>query len=937
MYKAFLALCYLVTLYIGNTTIQRIIFNACIGVKNPLTGGRLLLRVSCRMGKQVKFIGHLKQSYKLEDNEKRYLMAYAFRNLGLYNRAWLELKSIQQSNPEIDSLKCNTLYNSRNIQELININEEIAVSSTLDGKQKDFILKYAFRNHSSTEAHRLCEIFGDDSNDYNSLVEKYTKFYNNSETWVIFLEKHSKNYELNDSSDIEKCISWLQSLPEEQGRLGINLLLKNTIQEPEIFSMVINEINRLAEQNQLNPDLIEDGIRYMAIVESDLRENNSDHALKLLIRVYKEGDRSRTLHANLIRTLKKNGLKRQYYNDLRSIIDDGFLDLSSKDALYLLVNCRGFHELYNGIYFIDAKDETFSKVILTGKNLPRKVYKEFLVNLIEPLIDPSISLPFNDISFKDLSSSLSGMHKWDILHVRWYVQQGDISKAEEYIVKFPKEKQLKILLYIAKYCHENKLNELALYFGEKAYEINPNNVNVLRRLIASHNLLGNITQRLKFITKLRKIAPERLFSQEYDMAFDEYSLQKQEWNWSRKRKQIPHNGPIIHVLNKSLPEVNGYTIRSSELVEHQKKSNLDPVVVTKLGWPFSEEVTKGIVKEVHNGIEHYRLYDDKGSAILNKVPMSDYFRLYADQFGRALRQIQPSLVHAASNFQNALPALKVAQKYNIPSVYEVRGLWHDTQCTKTDGFENSERYLLHQHYELICCHIADRVIAISKSLKEHLITLGIPEEKIYFVPNGVDVKKFSPQNPNLEIRKKLDLEDKLVIGFIGSVTHYEGLDYLLKALAELKKEELKFKFVLVGDGKALPDLKKLTRELDLEDFVTFVGRVPHNEVKDYYSVIDVFPFPRTSAKVCQLVTPLKPFEVMAMGKLVLVSDIPALREMVIEGETGLVFKSEDVSSLVKCIKEAENNKHLAKQGREWVVQNRAWDKLAERYNDIYKI
>ncbi|PET44977.1 hypothetical protein CN514_21300 [Bacillus sp. AFS001701] len=936
MYRALLALCYVATLYVGNNSIQRVIFNSCVGTKKPIIGGKWLLRISCRINEQEKFIEHLKQCNRLMEDQKRYLTAYAWRNLGLYKRAWMELKDISKNNEDISFLKSNTLYNLRAVQELIDANEQISVASALNEKQKDFIVKYASKNHGPSKARQLCEIFSNHSDHYSNLIETYKELERTGATWESFLQEYNKDFKVLDSKYIRDCIEWLNSLPEEKGQLGFNLLTKAAAKEPEIFAKLSIEIGKLVDQGKINPNIIENGIRYVASAENELRENNSGNALKLLIKAYKEGDRSQILYNGLIRTLKENGLKKKYYNDLRMIIDEDFLDLGSHDALNLLVNCRGFHELYSGINF-SGSQESFLQILVTGGNLPNRIYKTFLINLIEPFVSSSLKLPFNEKSFEILSKNLTGIHKWDVLEVRWYIQQEQVFKVNEYLGKFTKDKQLKILLYIAKYCHEKKLYQNALQFGEQAYKISPNNVNVLRRMIASHNQLGNISQRLKFIRKLKKIAPNRVFNQEYEMAFDEYSLLKNEWNWSRKRKEITRNETIVHVLNKSLPEVNGYTIRSIEIVEHQRNANLNPVVVSKLGWPLIQEVGESIVREAHNGIEHYRLYDEKGNAILNTVPMSEYFKVYADQFGRVIRQIKPKLVHAASNFQNALPALKVAQKYNIPTVYEVRGLWHDTQCTKTAGFENSERYLLHQNYELICCHTADRVVAISKSLKEHLITLGIPEEKIYFVPNGVDIKKFSPQSPNLELRKKLDLEDKLVIGFIGSVTHYEGLDYLLKALAELKEINMKFKFVLVGDGKALPELKQLTQELGLDDFVTFVGRVPHTEVNDYYSVIDVFPFPRTSAKVCQLVTPLKPFEVMAMEKLALVSDIPALREMVIEGETGLVFKSEDVSSLVECLKKAESNMHLAKQGRKWVVNHRSWDKLAGRYNDIYKI
>lgn len=937
VYKAFFAVWYGVALYISSNSIQRLLFALCIGSNDQVVGGKWLLRVACRTGKQVKYIEQVKKCNKLTDNEKRYLTALAWRNLGLYNKAWGELRDIKDKNAEIDNLKCNTLYNSRNVKELLALNEEVSVASALNEKQKDYIIRYTFKNHGANTARDLCDIFQDDSFTVNVLFDNYKELEKCSQTWKAFLKTNNhRGFNLKDENEIEKCLVWLNSLPIDQGKWGLDLLLNKVVHKSVAFSTVTNKIRKLEEKRALNPNLIGNNIKYILTAEENLRKNNLDQTLKILIKAYEEGDRSQSLYIHLFRALEQGGLPKKYYHELSKIVDEGFIDLASKDALYLLVNCTGFHEMYNGVH-LKGNKEALNDLILHGGNLPERLYKEFLKQIIDPFIDSSEPLPFNETSFDILSSNLTGMHKWDCLQVRWYVQNKVEVKIDDYLNQFTREKQQKILLYVAKYCHEKKINQLALKFGKKAYKISPNNVVVLRRLIASHHLLGNINQRLEFIKKLRKKAPERLFNLEYEMALDEYLLKKNEWNWSRKRKVVERGNAIVHVLNKSLPEVNGYTIRSIEIVEHQKNSNLHPVVVTKLGYPVPEEAKERVVKENHNGVDHYRLYGDKKGVILNKVPQGDYFRVYADEFARVIREIQPRVIHAASNFQSALPALKVAQKYNIPSVYEVRGLWHDTQCTKVAGFENSERYLLHQEYELICCRTADRVVAISKSLKEHLIALGIPDEKIYFVPNGVDVKKFSPQNPDSELQRKYNLEGKMVIGFIGSVTHYEGLDYLLKALVELKKLNLEFRFLLVGDGKALPDLKKLAKELDVEDVVIFVGRVPHDEVKDYYSVVDVFPFPRTSSKVCQLVTPLKPYEAMAMGKLVLVSDIPALREMVIEGETGLVFKSEDVDSLVKCLLKVEDNKRLARQGRNWVVKNRAWDQLAEKYIEIYEI
>jgi glycosyltransferase involved in cell wall biosynthesis len=495
------------------------------------------------------------------------------------------------------------------------------------------------------------------------------------------------------------------------------------------------------------------------------------------------------------------------------------------------------------------------------------------------------------------------------------------------------EKQVKRLLYDAKECCEqNRLLE-GLEMANQAISLAPHNVHVLRRLISLHHRLGNISQRLEYLEQLKDLSG-RIYEQEYDMACDEKWLQTHEWVWSDDWEKVNQGNTIVHVLNKSFPEVNGYTVRSAEIVKHQLAAGLNPVVVTKLGWPSKEQVENLVQEtETYDDICHYRLYEPKME--LNKVAMRAYFDRYAHHFAHLVAQLKPKVIHAASNFQNALPPLAVANQLKIPSVYEVRGMWHYSQSAKIAGFENSERYHLHEKYELICCRLADQVIAISQCLKEHLINLGVDASKVHVVPNGVNTKEFQPLPPSLEMQQKYDLEGKVVIGFIGSVTPYEGLEYVWKALARIRHKQDHIKMLVVGDGPAIPPLKQLADQLGLVNMVTFVGKVPRQQVQEFYSVIDVFPFPRIKAKVCELVPPIKPFEAMAMGKLVMVSDIPALKEIVSD-ETGLRFKPEDVESLLECLHRVDDSRHLGENGRKWVTENRNWNQLISRYKEIYE-
>ena len=136
------------------------------------------------------------------------------------------------------------------------------------------------------------------------------------------------------------------------------------------------------------------------------------------------------------------------------------------------------------------------------------------------------------------------------------------------------------------------------------------------------------------------------------------------------------------------------------------------------------------------------------------------------------------------------------------------------------------------------------------------------------------------------------------------------------------------------------ELVSKTNGLGISDNVIFTGRVPHDEVANYYSVIDIAPFPRKGKRVCELVSPLKPFEALAMGKSVVVSDVEALQEIITDGKTGLIHAKDDSDSLAHCIKKLvldhKLRDNLSKAGRNWILENRTWDMAGEKIISAYE-
>ena len=139
-------------------------------------------------------------------------------------------------------------------------------------------------------------------------------------------------------------------------------------------------------------------------------------------------------------------------------------------------------------------------------------------------------------------------------------------------------------------------------------------------------------------------------------------------------------------------------------------------------------------------------------------------------------QVKPAAIHSASNFVVGLAGAKAAKALGIPSIYEVRGFWHLTQSTKREGYEGSDHYTLSERFEIQTAKESDYVFTITKALKDILVENGVEESKISVLPNAVDSSKFNLNPKDKLLKKDLGFEDKVVIGYIGSFVHYEGLD-----------------------------------------------------------------------------------------------------------------------------------------------------------------
>lgn len=474
-----------------------------------------------------------------------------------------------------------------------------------------------------------------------------------------------------------------------------------------------------------------------------------------------------------------------------------------------------------------------------------------------------------------------------------------------------------------------------------------NKLNIGKKLYSRYKQTGRLTDGHNLLNELiANYGNSEFFQREMLLTLDKldllYSSRFNAKEDCAAFSELPKGKKVLNVLNTSIPYLqNGYSIRSKYVIDNQKKIGLDPIVVTRPGFPndFLEDSFKkkgSVIKEEVDGISYYRTYPD---TIMRFTPFSEYLEKYVAAICKVIDLEQPDFVQSASNFVNGIAGLHAARKKGIPFVYEIRGFWELTTITKEPLYKNSENFKLEQKLEQYLIYNADRLIVISQGLKNQLIEKGIKEEKITVVPNGVDTNSIRPMDRDESLYQKYKLENKFVIGYIGSIVRYEGLQELLKVLADLVGQGHKdIRFLVAGEGSFVSNLKDLTSKLNLVEHVVFLGKIPHSDVPKYYSLFDLCVFPRLDEEVTNIVTPLKPLEAMASGKVVIGSNLEAMREMVVDEVNGFIFDNtrEDLFNKIIYL---YNNRELCDtmkgRARTWVIENRDWSVVTQGYSKIY--
>ena len=394
---------------------------------------------------------------------------------------------------------------------------------------------------------------------------------------------------------------------------------------------------------------------------------------------------------------------------------------------------------------------------------------------------------------------------------------------------------------------------------------------------------------------------------------------------------------ILHVLNYAWPYIDGYTVRSMGLVTAQRRQlGLNAAVAVSPFTPFPTATDRHFVTadwgpDVQIDATRYTEGGPHQVGRLERPAMGlspATTAVFRRELASIIRRLEPDVIHAHHPHYVASTALDLAHSFGLPSVYEIRCFNGDYDLDQA-GLYSQARGQYQNRLEQRLCQRASAVVTISDGLARRIVRGGTPEEQVFVVRNGVNADLFTSEE------RRDPPGTTLSIGYATTFEKIENLDLLLHSAARLRSrlaaQGRALRLTIAGTGRDWERVQRLSRKLGLEDTVRLPGFVPYEQMPAFYRSLDLFVVPRGHTPATKDTTPLKPLEALAAGLPLLVSDLPALREL-LGGRRDVRFFEPDVESLTRQILDFAADLWLADHRG---VEDRSWQREVHRYTDVY--
>mgnify|MGYP006271126907 CR=1 FL=1 len=421
--------------------------------------------------------------------------------------------------------------------------------------------------------------------------------------------------------------------------------------------------------------------------------------------------------------------------------------------------------------------------------------------------------------------------------------------------------------------------------------------------------------------------------------------------FERLRSAVKHTEKLPYLVSRRVAYVvshaypfssNGYAVRTHGIAQGLQKHGYSVVVFNRPGRPWDLEGFSAEDVDRQYEIDKVRyLFFRRPST--NESSKEEYLSATAEGLKEAFRVFKPIAVIAASDWNNALPAALAARELGLPFYYEVRGFWELSRAARYPGYEQTQAFRDYIARDVEVASSANAVFTLNRFMKAELSSRGLDKEKVEVISNGYGELPVAEAGGGEEVRKSLAITERYVLGYVGSFAPYEGLDDLIGACAVLRSRGVDACVLLVGSSSPVArrayegssrdlsiEYQRLAASYNISSHVYMTGRVDPGELAAYYDLIDLFVIPRKNVAVSELVSPVKPIEALAHGKLVLTSDVPPLAELAKHVCTLQTFHSGDFVDLARKsadllgTADPDLSREARQQSQRFVDENHRW-------------
>jgi glycosyltransferase involved in cell wall biosynthesis len=292
-----------------------------------------------------------------------------------------------------------------------------------------------------------------------------------------------------------------------------------------------------------------------------------------------------------------------------------------------------------------------------------------------------------------------------------------------------------------------------------------------------------------------------------------------------------------------------------------------------------------------------------------------------------LMTFKPDLIYERAAYMQR-SGLRVARKYGIRHFMEINAPF----LPETNYFEKSGTWLRKKAIAIEKEQISEpeKVFVVSSVLKSYYSPYTSNPDKIIVTPNCIDPDKIDIDYIlKQELNNRLNLDGQFIVGFVGSIFSYHGVDILIRAMPPLLKKYPNSILLIVGDGHLIPELKQLAGSLQIGSKVIFTGSIPHNQVFTYIDLMDITVMPKSNSYG----SPVKIFEYGIMGKAVIAADTIPIRDVMESMKDGILIEPNAQvlsDAIVQLIENKELRISLATHFKEKIIQNYTWMKTVEK-------